>query len=198
MRISDWSSDVCSSDLLDAAWALSLAEERWPDRGYGEAAARMAEAITEHETVDHADPDAGHVLAAGPWAIEEEGVVVNPSYSSPVAEAVLAEAGHVGRRVAAERTDGSRAVVLQLMEQDGLPSDWARLKDDGSVEAISGPGEGAGGGFGFDAVRVPIRGASSCDGEDRSVDTERWDDHSEEAAGALPDHPGRHPAAQTE
>src|SRR3546814_4706257 len=43
MRISDWSSDVCSSDLIEGAFRLRLA-----DRHVGDAAGRI-DAVVEHD-----------------------------------------------------------------------------------------------------------------------------------------------------
>src|SRR3546814_14306054 len=51
MRISDWSSDVCSSDLAD-----SEAEQRDREGGHGMAAAREQQDRTEHRPPDAERP----------------------------------------------------------------------------------------------------------------------------------------------
>src|SRR3546814_7877632 len=75
MRISDWSSDVCSSDLHDIAGAFDRDHGRAhePDRGangFGRADAEQPDAIFVAEAValdDRADRrDARHLVAATP------------------------------------------------------------------------------------------------------------------------------------
>src|SRR3546814_12249202 len=58
MRISDWSSDVCSSDLIDPAVAIAVAREPEEDRGQelrpaGRARPASLERRCRHAGVDH-------------------------------------------------------------------------------------------------------------------------------------------------
>jgi hypothetical protein len=178
---------------LDAAWALAIAARRWPLGGYGDQATDLANAIATYETATVGRD--GRVLAPGPWAVsdadEGRSVVVNPSYASPVAETVLAQAGHGDPNLTAARTAGARALVAQLLDQRGSPSDWALAGPDGSAAAIEGPGEGGPGQFGWDAVRVPLRYAASCDPADRAIAGRVWPAME---AGAGVDTLGNHPA----
>jgi len=178
---------------LDAAWALALAARRWPDGHYRAAADEMAVAVDEHETTASAG---GHrVLVAGPWA-HGDPAVVNPSYPSPVADAVLAEGGHGDPVAARSRTAGSREVLTDLLDQRDVPSDWAHLFPDGAVVPADGPTEPGPGRFGWDAVRVPLRFAAACDPADRDIAARVWA-AMEDGAGVdrLGDHPARLVAA---
>jgi endoglucanase len=177
---------------LDAAWALALAERAWPRGTYGEEASRLAAAVEEHET---ATVDGQRVLAAGPWSVDgaERGnpLVVNPSYASPVAEAVLMSDGHARADRTRQRAAGTRAVLATLIE-DGAPSDWALVAADGEVVAARSPGEAGGGRFGWDAVRVPLRYGASCSGPDVDLAAAIWPAIEAGAGtGQLGDHPAR-------
>jgi endoglucanase len=179
---------------LDAAWALAIAARRWPLGGYGDQATYLAGAIAAHETAQVGRD--GRVLAPGPWAVSESsgggGVVVNPSYASPVAETVLAQDGHTDPNLALARTVGARSVIAQLIDQRGSPTDWARVAPDGRASGVDGPGKGGAGRFGWDAVRVPLRHAASCDPADRTIAGRVWP-VMEAGAGVerLGDHPAR-------
>lgn len=177
---------------LDAARALQTAARRFGRPALRRAAQRMAAAILRRET-------AGGRLVAGPWARRER--VLNPSYWSPVAARALARLGDARqwerlrrRDIAAARTlvDGGRR----------LPPDWARAgpaaaagaasagagsaaagsaraasAPAASVRATGPPGDPAAGGratYGFDAVRLPVRFAESCDPAARRVAASLW------------------------
>jgi endoglucanase len=177
---------------LDAAWALAVAARRWPEGGYGDAARSLAEAIDRLETTTIADR---RVLLAGPWAahVPEAGgaVVVNPSYASPVADAVLA-AGDVATGATTEaRRTGNRSVVADLMAERATPTDWAWVAPSGDVQPADAPTRSGGGAFGWDAIRVPLQLAASCDPADRQLAAELWPAM---VFGAGVDRMGDHPA----
>jgi endoglucanase len=160
---------------LDAAWALALAARRWPAGGYARPAQELASAIGALETVPAGEGRT--VLAAGPWAVAAgpgEAATVNPSYSSPVADAVLADAGFVDAATAASRAAGGRHVVTSLLDGRGVPTDWARVAADGTVSPAGGATGGGDGRFGWDAVRVSLRFAASCDAADQAVAARVW------------------------
>ena len=179
---------------LDAAWALALAARRWPRGGYEDAARTIADGVAAHETAQLSDGTS--VLAAGPWAIRSAAdgrpVVVNPSYASPVAESVLAADGLADPTLGAARRAGARRVVAALLEDRGVPTDWARVSQDGTTDPADSPTEAGGGRFGWDAVRVPLRFAPSCDPADRSLAAQLWPAF-QAGAGveAMRDHPAR-------
>ena len=153
---------------LDAAHALVMAGRKFGDASLVSAGVRMGAAVLDHETLVVAGR---RVLAAGPWAVQPgRAIVVNPSYTSPAAFSVLASASGDGRwnDVASTTRD-----QLNVLTKSGrrLPPDWAVVGTDGRVSASSSassttPGKGS---FGFDAVRVPIRLAVSCNPTDRSL-----------------------------
>lgn len=177
---------------LDAAWALAIAERRWPDGGYGDAAASLAAAVEAHETATVADR---RLLAAGPWSVEAasggDPLVVNPSYASPVAEAVLVGDGLADPAAVQARRDGNRE-LLEVLVGRGAPPDWALVHPDGEVHSARSPTVKGGGRFGWDAVRVPLRFGASCDAEDIELAAAIWPPV-EAGAGEpeLGDHPAR-------
>jgi endo-1,4-beta-D-glucanase Y len=183
---------------LDAAWALALAERRWPDGDYAERAEVLAHGVEAHESSTL--PDGRPVLLPGPWARaradDGDGVVLNPSYSSPVGEHVLVAAGHLQGDPSRARRATMRAVVTALLDRGDLPSDWVLAASDGGLRRVAGPEDDEGGRFGWDAVRIPLRMAASCDGADRAV-AARLERPLREGAGsqAMGDHPARWVAA---
>jgi endoglucanase len=148
---------------LDAARALALADRRWGAGAYGAAARRLAGAILASETVTSGgDP----VVVAGPWARGPR--MVNPSYLSPRAAALLAAwdprwaaVARSSRRLADKLTAG------------GLPPDWAQL-DPYGISPAPAPGTGEQPRYGYDALRLPLRFAESCDPEDRAIAARLW------------------------
>lgn len=159
---------------LDAAWALAIAEQRWPDGPYGADAAALAAAVAAHETVT---VDGRTVLAAGPWsagAVASGGdLVINPSYASPVAETVLVASELVDPRATRARAEGNRRVLAVLVDR-GAPPDWALVEADGSVHAALAPDEPGGARFGWDAVRMPLRYGASCVAADVELAADVW------------------------
>ena len=178
---------------LDAAWALARAAERWPDGAYDAAAGRLAAAVDAHET--GALPDGRPVLVPGPWARERaaagRGLVLNPSYSSPAGEAFLVEAGHLPAGRSAARLATMRAVIGQLVEHGGVPTDWVVVAPDGTVHSTAGPERSEAGHFGWDAARVPLRLGTSCVRDDRTLAADLWPAF---VAGAGTEAMGDHPA----
>jgi endoglucanase len=159
-------SDEPATDAdLDAARALSLAADRFGNGSYREASRSLMRAIVRGETTWAADRT---VLVAGPFARAQS--VVNPSYWSPRAY----------RQLGFEKVaESSRQLVSRLLDS-GLPPDWARVEPYGIVP--SGPPAGGDVAYSFDAVRVPIRLAESCDPADRELAAKLWP--------KLRDHPG--------
>ena len=127
---------------------------------------------------------AGLVLVAGPWA-RTAPAAVNPSYFSPRGLASLSSVDPDPRW----RTlvGSGRSVLASLIGSRGaapaawLPPDWAAAASPGTAGGaawpISGPGAPRGAApstSSFDAVRVPIRLASSCRPEDRRLAAALW------------------------
>ena len=142
---------------LDAARALVLAGERFGEPRYASAGRALARAIADHATAWAADRT---VMVAGPWARDR--AVVNPSYWSPRAFQQLGFDD-----VAAS----SRRLTERLLES-GLPPDWARVEPYGVIP--TGPPSGGEPAYSYDAVRVPIRLAESCDPADRRLAARTW------------------------
>jgi endoglucanase len=99
-------------------------------------------------------------LTAGEWAHGDQ-VVVNPSYLDPASFDFLAR--HTGDGRWAALAESSRRTLARLTD-GSLPPDWAVLTADG-IEPISSPDAGTEPArFSFDALRVPLRLATSCTG----------------------------------
>ena len=137
---------------LDAARALLVAARRFGEPAYAEEGHALGDAIRAHMVVND-------LLYAGPWARDQR--VVNPSYLSPRAFRELGWDGSVAR---------TRDVLGTLGEP--LPPDWLRVDGD-RVEPM-GPPAGGEPVFSYDAARVPLRLAESCDAEDRRLAARPW------------------------
>jgi endoglucanase len=135
---------------LDAAHALLLAAARFHAPGLREASRAMADAMRGAEIRDG-------VVLAGPWATSRG--LTNPSYFDPRALAAL----HMDDVAAATR----RVVAAVAGDGGAAPPDWSTV---GPPPAPSGPPNGSGPpAYGYDAARVPIRLAASCDAADRRL-----------------------------
>jgi endo-1,4-beta-D-glucanase Y len=160
---------------LDAARALLLASSRFDDETYRREAFRVAKGIAEKET---ARSDGQPVLLAGPWADYEDRLVVNPSYFAPRSYTVLSEAtgDDVWRRLSAS----SRQIAAELTARGTrLPPNWAVIRGDMEIRATGPPSnEGEAPKYGFDAARLPLRYAESCDSRDRALAADVWRVHS--------------------
>jgi len=155
------SSESAADADLDAAWALLLAAERFGLAEYRREGLELANAILEHETVSL---DGRSLLVAGDWA-NHFPAVVDPSYYVPAAFGALGRASGDPRWKQLGET--SREVVAQLTERaTGLAPDWAVVESDGTAKPTGPPGQGGEPVFGYDAVRVPLWQAASCDGRD--------------------------------
>lgn len=161
---------------LDAARALALAARRFDRPAYARHARRITRAVRREMTRDG-------VLVAGPWAMADG--TVNPSYASPRAAADL--------DLAAAGSDAIRP----YLDDARLPPDWGR-----EGRAIAAPGTADPPRYGFDAVRLPVRLAESCDPADRRAAAGWWPVLRQDA-GRLPreldgrpaDGAGLHPVA---
>ncbi len=153
---------------VDAAFALELAASEFVEPGDTAAAAAMASAIARDETV--ATP-AGGVLVAGPWAVGPP-AYANPSYASPAELATLGQLPGQGPSFAALAA-GTRALADGVLSADALPPDWLLLTT-GTPLAVGPSGSGEGDRYGFDAVRLPIHWAASCDPADGHAVAALW------------------------
>ena len=146
-RIADVQSSADAD--LDAAHALKLAAARFGRPALADESRRIADAMRGAEIRDG-------VVMAGPWARDRG--VLNPSYIDPRGLQVL-HMDDVAR--------ASRSAIAPLMDGGAAPPDWATL---GPPVAGTGPPSGGGApGYGFDAARLPIRLAASCDPQDRRL-----------------------------
>ena len=142
---------------LDAADALLRAAGRFERPEYARQARRISRAIAEHETVEG-------LLVAGPWATRER--VVNPGYIAPGALRTLGY-GQVA--------DTGLAAIERLLADQRLPPDWARRGQTyHSLIPAPAPGTGAEARYGYDAARLPLRLAATCDRRSRAIATQLW------------------------
>ncbi len=156
---------------VDAARALVLAASRFDNESYRRDGLRIAKGIASKET---ARSDGQKLLLAGPWANYEDRLVVNPSYFAPRSYAVLSRA--TGDDVWQRLGTSSRQIAAELVA-DGtrLPPNWAVIRGDMEVTASGPPNnEGEAPNYGFDAARLPLRYAESCDPRDRAIAADVW------------------------
>ena len=147
---------------IDAIRGLLLASDHSGD-DRAVAARGMADAVAAQLVVP-SPQGTGMVLAPGEWAIERH--VANPSYFSPRTIELLADAS-VGPW--SDLLDGSRAEILGLTDGGRLlPPDWSTWDASTPVPA-GGPGLDGTPVYSWDAARVPIRLAESCDLGDRAL-----------------------------
>jgi len=152
---------------VDAAYALELAARRFGERADLQSARAMAAAILSDETV--AAPS-GRVLVGGPWAVGPP-TYANPSYAAPAELAALG--GLADPQGFAALAEGTRALVAGVLAVDRLPPDWVQLAT-GPPLAVTPPGLGPVDRYGFDAARLPVRWAASCDDTDRRTVAALW------------------------
>jgi endoglucanase len=151
-------SDEPAADAdLDTARALALAADRFHESSYRDASRKIVRAIVRDESTWAADRP---VLVAGRWARGR--AVVNPSYWSPRAY----------QELGFPKISESSRVLTDRLVSDGLPPDWARVQPYGVVP--SGPPSGGDTAYSYDAVRVPIRLAESCNPADRELAARMW------------------------
>ncbi|KQO62965.1 glycosyl hydrolase family 8 [Curtobacterium sp. Leaf261] len=150
---------------LDAARALVLAGKRFDEPSYTRAGTQIAGAILAKETVM---TDVGRILLPGPWAKTGDPYKYDASYASPVAYSLLFAA--TGDDRWKELETGSRAVAENILAKTDLPSDWAQVHQDGSVDPLASPsGDSGPVVYGWDAMRMPLRFAESCSADDRTI-----------------------------
>jgi endoglucanase len=161
--------DPAADADLDAARALVLAGRRFHDSRYTRAGVHMARALLAKET---ARVRGRLVLVAGPWA-RRAPYAIDPSYFSPRAYSDLGAATGDARFTQLESS--SRAMTGQLTRRGrALPTDWASLDASGAVHPAPSPGGGQPPGYGFDAVRAPVRLEESCEPGDRRLAAAMW------------------------
>ncbi|MEV8272113.1 glycosyl hydrolase family 8 [Microbacterium sp. NPDC077184] len=158
--------DEPASDAdLDTARALVQAGTLFGREDLTADGVELATALLDELTADTAF---GTVLLPGLWATDRDPVPYNPSYASPAAYPILAEA--TGDARWQELADGSAAVTTAVLETAPLPADWVQLTADGAVEPMPGPfGGGAGVEYGYDAARFALRYAESCTESDLAL-----------------------------
>jgi endoglucanase len=158
--------DEPASDAeLDAARALVLAGDRFGRDDLEADGLQLADDILDHLTIE---TSLGRVMLPGLWAAERESMPYNPSYASPAAFELLGERSGDPRW--ADLAAGSDAATTALLSGADLPPDWAQIRPDGSVIPAAGPlGEGPNVQYGYDAQRVMVRYAESCDAEQRDL-----------------------------
>lgn len=161
------SSESAADADVDTAYALELAATRWHDPADKAAAAAMAAAIAANETVG---TPSGPVLVGGPWAVGPP-AYVNPSYASPWELAALGRLPGQAQTFGA-LASGTRALVGQVLGSGVLPPDWVQLTAAAPVDVT--PQSGSDDRYGFDAVRVPIRWAASCNASERKAAASMW------------------------
>ena len=156
---------------LDAARALLLAASRFDDERYRTEGLRIAKGIVGEQT---ARSGGQRVLLAGPWANYEDRLVVNPSYFAPRSYALLERA--TGDDVWQELAVSSRRIADELVaDGERLPPNWAVIRGDMDIRASGPPNnEGEAPDYGFDAARLPLRYAESCDPRDRAIAADVW------------------------
>ncbi len=133
---------------LDAARALRLAAQRFDVPAYARASRRLVRVIRRDMVAD------GRLLP-GPWAREDRWF--NPSYVSPRAARTLG-------------LDAARARGIRVLLRGGkLPPDWAR-----EDRPTGAPRSGKPPAYGYDAVRLPVRLAESCERADRALAARLW------------------------
>jgi endo-1,4-beta-D-glucanase Y len=167
---------------LDAARALLVAARRFRRADLRREGLALARAIVAHETVSHAGAP---VLVAGPWARRER--VLNPSYLSPRA---FAEIGRAGTSPVWRRLERSSVDLLEGLTRrpPHLAPDWARLDGDQATPA-GAPDRGGAPVHGWDAVRVNLRLAESCDPAARRIAARAWPALRDGRASAVRSHP---------
>jgi endoglucanase len=161
------SSEPAADADVDSAYALELAATRFHEPADLSAAAALASAIVSDETVPSST---GRVLVAGPWAIGPP-AFANPSYASPSELAALSQLPGQAQNFAL-LVAGTRALTSQVLAATALPPDWVQLTN-GAPADVTPQGDTADR-YGFDAVRLPIRWAASCDASDRRTAAALW------------------------
>ena len=155
--------DMPASDAdVDAARALVLAGEAFDEPSYTRAGVDLGSEVLDRMTVS---TDVGRVLLPGPWAAGAGPWSYNPSYASPAAFDLLGDASGDPRW--AELETGSRAVTTAVLDSTALPSDWAQVRQDGSVVPLpSADGSSGTVQYSYDAARLVLRFAESCRPDD--------------------------------
>jgi len=149
-----------------AAWALTVAFERFHIASYGSAARAIMAGVLSKETVAYAG---GRLLVAGPWATAQP-ATVDPSYLMPTAFTVLQR---IDPQSADLETASTRALQALTARAPHLPPDWAALSGP-TLRAASSPDKSQSPRYGWDAVRVPLWVAVSCRAQDRAIAAAMW------------------------
>jgi endo-1,4-beta-D-glucanase Y len=163
--------DPQSATDADILIAYALGRATGPDAtAMRRAGRRVAGAVLADEAVPL--PDGAPLPVAGPWATSTSPPTVNPSYLMPGVFGALARLTGDARwtRAASAGVDLVRGLTTGGRR---LPPDWATLSG-GRLTAAPAPGGGAGVQYGFDAARVPLWFATSCDAAGRRLAGAWW------------------------
>lgn len=142
----------------DIALALLFASRRWGSDEYRQQAQNVLDAIWTYE---RATLNERHYLLPGPWAKKSTGLVLNPSYFSPYAYRIFAEADPEHDWLSLVDTSYEvlelcSAAPLNVERPVFLPPEWCFLYADGTVGASREPGLQATE-YSYNAFRVPWR-----------------------------------------
>jgi len=149
----------------DVALALLMAGRRWQAPALTAAGTELARAIWAHEVAAVAG---SYYLAAGPWAVQVEQVVINPSYFAPYAYRIFQEVDPAHPWL--ELLDTGYALIERLSVQSlagerpaGLPPDWVALRRDSGALVPAELGANDTTLYAYDAPRLYWRVALDLD-----------------------------------
>jgi endoglucanase len=123
----------------DIAYSLLIASEKWPEKGYKNAALMMIDSIVKHEV------NKNYLLLPGDkWGGNPP---INPSYISPAYYTKFASIS--GKDYWNKISSANLQFLIKIAnEKTGLLPDW--INEDGTIIEKDNS-------FGYDAIRVPIR-----------------------------------------
>lgn len=140
----------------DIALALLFAYKRWNDEYYLTEAQKILNGIWENEVVQ---VDGQYYLIAGNWANHEESLTLNPSYFSPFAYRIFAEAdkGHDWLNVADTSYQMLNACTdAKLGKSIGvLPPEWCSLNKETLLVSQTREPQPIGTEYSYNAFRIP-------------------------------------------
>jgi endoglucanase len=139
--------NAADGDIL-VAWALMLADRKWPERGYARAGQAIIQSVQEHLVLERGTTL--HLLPGYYGFHQADSIVFNPSYWVFPAFDRFARLGGGTLWSRLER-DALQTLSSLSFGHLGLPPDWALLEGDqlGIDETRSTR-------FGFEAVRIPL------------------------------------------
>jgi endo-1,4-beta-D-glucanase Y len=112
----------------DIALALLFASKQWNEDSYWKSALPIIKGIWENEVFEH---NGSYYLGAGPWANQEDEIIMNPSYFSPYAYKIFAEVD--GEHPWNQLVDSTYMALERCTqnnlnrERGALPPEWCSL-----------------------------------------------------------------------